>query len=437
MIDETVILLTPFEDCSKHKLAKHTRSNLIVSVPIDVCFYQPIKNIFKKAILYDYWKRIVEIGLNGINKEIIELVRREHPKYVLWVAIGEYYEIEESTFVEIRNEGSVIVGWFFDVDIRFDYYSKWWVPYIDYFVTDDVEAVPKFRKLGAWAMQAVCTGKAMELDWSSQNEIYEMSFVGSLRANRKQYLNEIKNRNLPITLFGLSWGKFASHEEMLKIFAGSRINLNFSMNYTNAKLAIKARIFEVCLAGGFLLTEYFPGIEDYFEIDKEIVCFRNAEEMVEKIKYYLNNDEERRAIAKAGWERATNEYSSFHIMHKIFQEIEKDVASCRKSEHQELSMPMDIKKRVSEFYLEWEKAFFAEDYKYLGKDAMALSLSSNPRSVGIWFWSHFYYVVSLSPFFIRSSYFKFSEFSEKFYKLLSQGLASIPYLRKIKRRFIG
>ncbi len=271
-------------------------------------------------ILYDYLKRLIEVGTRGMNGEVIKLVREEHPKYVLWVAFGEYYEIQESTFDVIREGGTRVVGWFFDDDMRFDYYSKWWAPHIDYFVTNDIESVPKYRELGAWATRAICTGPTVARDWRNVREKYEISFIGSLRADRQQYIQQLQDNKLPIHLFGAGWGKFVSYEEMLDIFGDSKINLNFSKNFNNMKLVVKARIFEVCLAGGFLLTEYFPGIEDYFEVDKEIVCFRNPQEMIEKITYYLSHEGERRAIAQAGWERATSEYTSYHMVAKVFDQ---------------------------------------------------------------------------------------------------------------------
>ena len=126
-------------------------------------------------------------------------------------------------------------------------------------------------------------GVAVNRDGSHIEGRYDVSFVGTVNLGREQYINELKNRNIPIRLFG---GRYAlvPFEEMLDILGTSRINLNFSETGGDpSKLQIKGRIFEVCLAGGFLLTEYVPGIENYFEMDKEIGCLQNAEEMIDKI----------------------------------------------------------------------------------------------------------------------------------------------------------
>lgn len=401
MINETIVLLSPYEDCSKHRLSQYV--GLWLSVPFDECFYQPLQKIFSKVILYDYLKRMVEVGVTGVNQEIIKLVSENRPKYVLWAAFAEGYEVQESTFDAIRQKGTKIVGWFFDDEVRFDFYSKWWVPHLDYVVTNDSEAVPKYRELSAWVTHGIPdTGSAPKREQWDVKEKYDVSFIGSTQADRLQYIQALKGRNIPVHLLGARWGGFVPYEEMMEIFGTSKINLNFSKTYKYMKFGIKGRIFKVCLSGGFLLTEYVPGIEKFFEIDREIVCFHNQEEMVDKVIYYLNHDEERRAIARAGWKRASAEYTSSHIVSRVFQEIEKDSSTGQKSSQNELRMPGRVRKRVSNDYLKWGRAFLLENYRGLWKDALALSTAYYPSHIRAWFWR----IIGSLPSFGRLSLIK-------------------------------
>ncbi|GAH34293.1 unnamed protein product, partial [marine sediment metagenome] len=218
------------------------------------------------------------------------------------------------------------------------------------------------------------------------------------------YINELKKRKIPVHLVGRDWGRHVPFEEMTDIFGASKINLNFSRASRTGRLSIKGRTTEVCLAGGFLLTEYVPGIESYFEIDKEIVCFHNTEEMIDKITYYLNHDEERRAIAQAGWKRAVSEYTPFHMLSRLFGEIERDIAAeDKKTRPRELKMPRWVRKRFSTHYSNWLKAFVLENYKDLSKDAFALSISYN--RLNIWAWC--YYLASFLPYPVRLGAYKF------------------------------
>lgn len=431
MINETVILLSRLEDCSEQRLAKHI--TLAHEHRFDLNFYKPLQKVFSKVIPYDYFKRLTEIGYKGINEEVIALVRKEHPKYVFCLALE--YEFQPSTFDVIRKEGSAVIGFFFDDEWRFDNYCKWWIPHLDYCITLDPEAIPKYEALGAQAIHTFpCEGIPVNRNWPNMEEKYDVSFIGnvSYRPSRKQYVDALKNRNIPVRVFDRGLGGYVPYSDMLDIFWASKINLHFSEARETGRMGFKGRIPLICLNGGFLLTEYVPGIEHYFRIDKEIVCFKNAEEMIDKVIYYLNHDEERRAIAQAGWKRAINEYTPFHLLSKIFDQIEKDIAAKDKegpTRPQELKMPRRVRKIVSNYYFLWGGSFLEENYKGLWKDALALSLSYNPFNIG----ARYYYIVGFFPPFTRPTLFLLYRAMKKVRRGLFSWADSVPYLREMKR----
>lgn len=95
--------------------------------------------------------------------------------------------------------------------------------------------------------------------------------------------------------------------EMPKIFHLSKINLNFTSKPIRSGLPL--RIWDIMGAGGFVLTNFQIEIPEYFEIGKEIETFSSQEELLDKITYYLEHEEERKQIASNGYERAKSEYS--------------------------------------------------------------------------------------------------------------------------------
>ena len=430
MINKTIILLLPL----------YLEDDVAYSLRYDIYFYKPLQKMFSRVIPYDYHRQLAEIGVKGVNEKVIELVKQEHPKYVLCLATR--YEFLPSTFDMIRKEGSIVIKWFFDDEHRFDDYSKWWVPHLDYCVTHDIEAVPKYRALGARVIHAFpCEGIPINRDWSNIEEKYDVSFVGKKPLpGREQYINEIRKRSIPVHVLGDGWGRYLPFEEMIDICRTTKINLHFSRVVGSTRLGLKGRISIVCLAGGFLLAEYVPGIEKYFEIDREIVCFKNVEEMIDKINYYLNHDEERQAIAQAGWKRAINEYTPFHMLSRVFGEIEKGVVVNGKETHpQELKIPRRIRNLSSHYHFQWGKIFLEANHKGLWKDALALSLSYNPFNMGAWY----YHVIGFFPPFIRTPLFKLYNAyraAVKVYMRLRHKLLcwadSIPYLRDVKRNVV-
>src|SRR3989475_12692029 len=349
MKHETVILLTYYyrQEDRDHGILRHILGAFSPSyLPFDLYLHEPLKRIFGRVIVYDFLRRRAELGLRAMNDEILAVVREERPKYVLWTSF--YDDIRNTTLETIRKEGTTVVGWFFDDEWRFSSYSKYWIPYLDYCVTNAISVAPTYRQLGARVIQTVPnSGVAIDVDWAHLEEGYDLAFVGSTRtADRRRYLDEFRINNTPVNVFGEGHGGYVPFERMLDIFRTSRINLNFSKagSYPWVR-QIKGRVFQVCLAGGFLLTEYAPGIEKYFELDKEVVCFDSAKEVVDKVRYYLNHEEERRVIARAGWERATREYTSCCMVAKVFEEVEENFVKGDKNQDlpARVSMPLWVR----------------------------------------------------------------------------------------------
>tara|TARA_Y100000114_G_scaffold155112_1_gene178529 strand:- start:860 stop:1792 length:933 start_codon:yes stop_codon:yes gene_type:complete len=151
---------------------------------------------------------------------------------------------------------------------------------------------------------------------------YDVTFIGQLNnPDRKRYINYLKENDVNVSNFhGLS------HDEMTKVWAQTKIGLNFSKNFngTPVKTQMKLRPFEVTAAREtMLLTEYHNGLEYFFNIDKEIVTFKSAKEMLTKIKVLLNKDNIRKSIAVAGNKRFDKEHSSHKRMEYIIGEINK------------------------------------------------------------------------------------------------------------------
>lgn len=63
-------------------------------------------------------------------------------------------------------------------------------------------------------------------------------------------------------------------------------------------------------AGGFVLTNFQPEIAENFVIGEHLETFVNEKELLEKIAYYLEHEEERAEIARAG-QQAVREFHSY------------------------------------------------------------------------------------------------------------------------------
>ena len=112
------------------------------------------------------------------------------------------------------------------------------------------------------------------------------------------------------------------YTDMNKIFYLSRINLNITL--PSIETGMPQRILDIMGSGGFVLTNYQREIEDYFEIGKEIEVFRDLDELMEKVPYYLSHEEERLQIAMNGYQKVRKCFSYIHQLTHILEIVEED-----------------------------------------------------------------------------------------------------------------
>lgn len=63
---------------------------------------------------------------------------------------------------------------------------------------------------------------------------------------------------------------------------------------------MRLRDFEIPMAGGFYLTQRCAEVSFMFEEGSNVACWDGTEDLVEKIRFYLENPGIRREIAAAG-----------------------------------------------------------------------------------------------------------------------------------------
>lgn len=126
------------------------------------------------------------------------------------------------------------------------------------------------------------------------------------------------------------FGPYLSDDEMIKMYSRSKISLNFSgittpglhaRDFDKAQKGIKGTDFDAPMSGAFYLTEYSDEIAQLYKIGKEIETFKSISELVDKIKYYLENPTEAEAIREAGRQRALRDYTWIKVFERVFNEI--------------------------------------------------------------------------------------------------------------------
>ena len=99
--------------------------------------------------------------------------------------------------------------------------------------------------------------------------------------------------------------------------------INFNCTSIHMKGALNQRLFDVPATGAFLLTDYHPGLEEYFDLDREVACYRSLDEIPEALARYLQDLPGRRAVAAAGLKRIRAEHTYAHRVQTILATMER------------------------------------------------------------------------------------------------------------------
>ena len=109
------------------------------------------------------------------------------------------------------------------------------------------------------------------------------------------------------------WG-----DELHRWLARSKIVLNITRgDFYAAETGVNLRIFEALAAGCFLLTDHCDEIGNLFDIGVEIDTFHSRRELTDKVRYYLQNETQRNAIAERGHARFLADHTWRHRVRQL------------------------------------------------------------------------------------------------------------------------
>lgn len=102
---------------------------------------------------------------------------------------------------------------------------------------------------------------------------------------------------------GEAWGI-----EMLRILAEARICLNRHIDVAEDN-ANNMRLYEATGVGSLLVTDAKSNLGELFEVGREVVAYRDEDDLVAAVEHYLADEEGRAAIAAAGQERTLRDHT--------------------------------------------------------------------------------------------------------------------------------
>ncbi|MCI8483310.1 MAG: glycosyltransferase [Lachnospiraceae bacterium] len=292
----------------------------IVDSPVMELYSHSIRNTWNRVFLFDY--------------ALYEEFHRENPKGIFYLPLGADYvrldEVMETITEEDRKKFSADVSFIGSLYTEKCPYNRlkeegWLKGYLDGLIeaqlkvygynfleeciTDEVlQAFKKKVPFYQFPEKADHNDRAAMAHLYLGNKVTEQERLRLLKRISEEYKLDLYTASdfspLPHANYR---GLAKTATEMPKIFHLSKINLNFTSKPIRTGLPL--RLWDILGAGGFVLTNYQSEIPEYFEPGKDLELYASEEELLEKIRYYLEHEEERQEIARNGYQKAKEKYS--------------------------------------------------------------------------------------------------------------------------------
>lgn len=200
----------------------------------------------------------------------------------------------------------------------------------------DISMEEKLRYVGAkradfWPLgffEAAYDSTQTEQTILGQARDIDVIFVGALHFGKMEFLARIKRAlGSSCLLFGINGWKRNLYFSVRYGFPGWLRPVPFSI-YQRAKIGFNLhnrgdftvgsyRLFELPANGVMQISDGGECLNAFFAIGTEIIGYRNPDDLIDKIRFYLHNDSERKQIALNGFRRAVSDYRIDHLLKTV------------------------------------------------------------------------------------------------------------------------
>lgn len=244
------------------------------------------------------------------HKKIIKDIRRYNADAVVLNSGGLY--LEKSTFKQLRVNNVVSVGIALSDPDVFPYNGKVYADMFDFFYTNSKYSYEnEYDKAKVnIGMMPFAASKKHHYYMPEVERKYDVVVVAHAREDRLPVINRL-SQICSVGTYGSGWNNslgVVNGINHVKAINSGKMYLSFARTVAGFD-NVKVGLFEAMACNQVIITSYMDELQDYFEIGKEILCYRDEEELVDIISYYLKHDEERERIRQNGYTRFLKDHT--------------------------------------------------------------------------------------------------------------------------------
>jgi len=264
--------------------------------------------------------------------------RLKHPKVVrLYRRLSR--ACEQANVLINYNGANIHPSWLSTFD-TFNVYICWDDPesshflseptarFFDYAFTGNLACVPLYRSWGVKRVSHLPHGLHLAEHDSSlarsailySKRDLDAIFLGERESSwRQNRLDRLRNAFPEAIMRGRGWSEgFLPYSEKLPSYRRAKIGWNIH----NSVGPVNLRTFALPANGVLQLCDNKCRLGELFQLDEEVVGFDTIDECIELTHFYLKNDDERRAIARRGYDRVMKDYTQPAIWKRLLESIE-------------------------------------------------------------------------------------------------------------------
>jgi spore maturation protein CgeB len=290
------------------------------------------------------------LAVREYNRELELQARRLEPAMLL-VFKGTW--VQPTAIRALRSQGVRCYNYYTDVSFRaHGVYIPQTLPEYDWIFTTKTFGLDDMRQqLGITRASHIQFAFDPDLhrpvpmnDRDEARYSCDVSYIGTWSPKKEQLLTEVARRrpDVHLRIWGEYWnnarsaairgaigGREVLGNEFVRALLGTKINLSIMSEARKGSSRgdqVANRTFAVPACGAFVLHERSAELLELFREDEHLACFDDADEMIEKIAYYLTRPQLRKQIAEQGRELVWREHSWDRRVGTIIAHFMRDMA---------------------------------------------------------------------------------------------------------------
>ncbi len=286
---------------------------------------------FKSTKHYHYYPKLS-------SSKLTKLFKRERVDVVLVIGFSYPYLSPRQMKRLQKKFGFDLLLWDTDSINLLDnikkvaFYLKQELPRYQHVFFSSKRMLGFFEKHGVTKSSFLPLASLIKNNRVTEEKSHDICFVGEPDMRRLLLLEQLTNYKLVV--YGARWQPYLDimsdklracvvtrnvfKKELMQLMQQSKIVLNLTKPMSQSlHTGLTARIFDVIGNKSFLLSDHCDELTGLFHLGRDIETFLTPEELLSKVSYFLENDEERQAVINNGFSRMQQQHLWQHRLQDL------------------------------------------------------------------------------------------------------------------------